>query len=99
MTAGAALEAAEVGIYELAITVPRSLPPMVACSGPVRSNYILNVITSQGAEPVPVCIRPVIGQWFAQHLGLAVSHQKPAKSTCPKTRRKRLEVKQFGRIR
>ena len=54
--AGAALEAGEVGIYELAITVPGSLPPMVACSGAVRSNYILNVITSQGAEPVPVCI-------------------------------------------
>ena len=54
--AGATLEAGEVGIYGFAITVPRSLPPMVACSGPVRSNYILNVITSQGAEPVPVCI-------------------------------------------
>jgi hypothetical protein len=54
--AGAALEAGEVGIYELAITVPESLPPMLRCGGPVRSNYILNVITSQGSEPVPVCI-------------------------------------------
>jgi len=53
---GATLKAGDVGIYELVITVPPSLPFTVACGGPVRSNYSLNVITSQGVEPVAVCI-------------------------------------------
>ena len=54
--AGAALRSGAVGVYELAVAVPASLSPPLPCGGDVRSNYVLNVITSLGAEPVPVCI-------------------------------------------
>ena len=52
----ASLLAGKVGLYELAITVPDSLTPPIACGGTVRSNYILSVNTSQGTERIPICI-------------------------------------------
>ena len=56
--AGATLRGGDVGIYELATTVPESLSPPLVCGGSIRSNYILNVITSQGVEIVPICVAP-----------------------------------------
>ena len=52
----AALLAGKVGVYEVNIRVPSSLSPPIACRGSIRSNYILTLITSQGAERIPVCV-------------------------------------------
>ena len=52
----AVLESGKVGVYAVAVRVPASLSPPIECGGTVRSNYILTVITSQGAERIPVCI-------------------------------------------
>jgi hypothetical protein len=56
MLTGAGLRAGEVGVYELAVTVPKTLPPTLVCGGSIRSNYLIEVMTSQGAEPVPICV-------------------------------------------
>ena len=51
-----ALRAGEVGIYQISVVVPDSAAPAVPCGSTVRSNYVLNVVTSQGSEIVPLCI-------------------------------------------
>ena len=50
------LEAGSVGVYHLSVALPNGLSPVVPCGGSVRSNYVLNVITSQGVELIPLCI-------------------------------------------
>jgi uncharacterized protein (TIGR03437 family) len=55
ITAGG-LEGGSVGIYQLSVALPKGLSPVVPCGGSVRSNYVLNVITSQGVELIPMCI-------------------------------------------
>jgi uncharacterized protein (TIGR03437 family) len=50
------LEGGSAGVYALSIALPGSLSPTVPCGNGVHSNYVLNVITSQGAELVPLCI-------------------------------------------
>jgi hypothetical protein len=55
LTAGG-LEGGSVGVYQLSVALPKGLSPVVPCGGSVRSNYVLNVITSQGVELIPLCI-------------------------------------------
>jgi len=56
ITAGALLGGA-IGIYQLQVKFPESLDPPVPCGNGVHTNFVMNVITSQGAEPVSVCVQ------------------------------------------
>ncbi len=56
--AGAALESGKVGVYQLNVIIPSSLELPVACGPEIRSNVVMNVITSQGVEGVPLCVQP-----------------------------------------
>jgi hypothetical protein len=52
----AGLQTGKVGVYQVTFAVPESVDPFAECGGSVRSNYLLNVTTSQGTERIPVCV-------------------------------------------
>ncbi len=55
--AGGALLGGAIGIYQLQVIFPESLEPPVPCGNGVHTNYVMNVITSQGTEQVAVCVQ------------------------------------------